>query len=289
MNNSGSPSIWPLFATLLLAACAKPPSAPPPPPPPPPPEYEQQWTLRADPAALQDALLLTEAALADDDVSDLRPLLARLTRGQAFAAHQASDPTAKRSGFRAAVSWGQQCLDENPEYAALLQKERETPATAARTFTDADVPCVFWTAVALDAWCRASGLSTRLKHQPTIDAYLSRVEVLRPAFFYAGPDRQLAVRLATLPAGAGQNLDEAFMRLRRAIEGSPQFLENHLYLARYWAVPAGRPDVFSDSLRTVLNADVDAHPEIRAENLAAQAQARQLLSEQGVLFSTAEP
>jgi hypothetical protein len=86
------------------------------------------------------------------------------------------------------------------EITALLAKGDEDEASAARAFVKDDVPCLYWTSSALGKWAKLTGLTTTLKHLPTVKAYMTRVGEL---------DGEIVASLVMLPLQAwvrGQKL-----------------------------------------------------------------------------------
>lgn len=238
---------------------------------------EALWAQRGDEAKLREALTSYEQLLAAAPGD--RDALYHLLRGYYFLGDgHLTDKDQKLEVWAKAIGYGNQCLALNSEYAGLLAKGDEDPASATRTLTKDDVPCVYWTSSALGKWAKASGIGLTLKHLPTVKAYMTKVGELDPAYYYDGPDRYWGAYYAAIPSFAGQDLNKSKEYFDKAIAANPLFLGNHVLLAGEWAVKKQDKATFQKELEWVIAADPTTIPEVQPEMEAAQRQAKALLA-----------
>lgn len=247
-------------------------------------EAEALWAERGDKAKLQAALQKYEQAYAMDPMD--RDTAMHLVRGWYFLGdgHETEkDP--KLAAWATSVDWGKKCLAINGEFKALLDKGDEDEASAARALTKDDVPCIYWTSSALGKWAKLTGLTTTLKHLPTVKAYMSRVGELDATFYYNGPERYWGAYYAAIPSFAGQDLVKSREYFDKAIAAHPDFLGTHVLLAAEWAVKKQDKATFEKELNWVVAAPADALPEVKPEMEAEQRKAKDLLTKTADLFA----
>ncbi|MFZ5475197.1 MAG: TRAP transporter TatT component family protein [Myxococcota bacterium] len=247
-------------------------------------EADGLWNERGDKEKLKAALAKYEQLHAMDATN--RDVAGKLVRGWYFLGdgHE-TEMDAKLSAWATSIEWGKKCLAINTEFMALMQKGDEDEASAARAFKVEDVPCLYWTSSALGKWAKASGLTTTLKHLPTVKAYMTRVGELDASFYYNGPDRYWGAYYAAIPSFAGQDLNKSKEYFEKAIAAHPTFLGHHVLYAGEWAVKSQNKAFFEEKLTWVLAQDPNAIPEVKAEAEAEQRKAKTLLDQKGEFFA----
>ena len=247
-------------------------------------EADALWNERGDKAKLQVALAKYEQAYALDATD--REVAGRLLRGWYFLGdgHE-TEKEAKLSAWSTSIEWGKKCLAINTEFTALLTKGDEDEASAARAFTKDDVPCLYWTSSALGKWAKLTGLTTTLKHLPTVKAYMTRTGELEPTYYYSGPDRYWGAYYSVLPSFAGQDLVKSKEYFDKAIAAEPNHLGNHVLLAENWATKTQNKAAFEKELTWVLAQPANIIPELEPESQAEQRKAKQLLDNVGNYFA----
>lgn len=246
-------------------------------------EADALWAERGDKAKLQAALVKYEAVYALDAKD--RDVAGRLVRGWYFLGdgHE-TEKDAKLSAWSASIEWGKKCLAINSEFTALLAKGDEDEASAARAFTKDDVSCIYWTSSALGKWAKLTGLTTTLKHLPTVKAYMTRVGELDATHYYSGPDRYWGVFYAALPSFAGQDLTKSKEFFDKAIAAEPNHFGNRVNFAENWATKTQNKAEFEKALNEVISA-TPSIPEILPELEAEQRKAKVLLENEGNYFA----
>jgi hypothetical protein len=245
-------------------------------------EADALWEQRVDESKLTAAIAAYEGILATDPTN--RKAYERATRGWYFYGDAFTDdvPT-KLDRWGKAIAHGTKCLSLNAEMTAKIASgEKEKDAVAAATKDD--VPCLYWTSTALGKWAKAQGLSTTLKHLPTVKAYMSKVEELDPTYFHYGPARYWGAYYAALPSFAGKDVEKSKSYLQASIDGAPTYLATRVIRAEFYAVEAQDPAQFQADLDFVLAADPNALPEAAAENTKEQEKAKKLLARKADLF-----
>ncbi|MDP2312102.1 MAG: TRAP transporter TatT component family protein [Pseudomonadota bacterium] len=247
-------------------------------------EADGLWNERGDKAKLQAALVKYEQVYTMDATD--REVAGRLVRGWYFLGdgHEL-EKDAKLSAWSTSIEWGKKCLAINTEFTGLLAKGDEDEASAARAFTKDDVPCLYWTSSALGKWAKLTGLTTTLKHLPTVKAYMTRVGELEPTYYYSGPDRYWGVFYAALPSFAGQDLTKSKEYFDKAISAQPDFFGNRVLFAENWATKTQNKADFEAALNGVLAASPTVLPDILPEMESEQRKAKVLLENKGNYFA----
>ena len=220
---------------------------------------EAAWARReADPAALDEAISLwEEAAVRSVDPSALLLDAARARRlrvlrsgrtGDSDAAASAAD--AQGCATDAHRSWGAQF----PAAAAQVDGKHEAVEVFALV-GPAAAEALYLDAVCGGAWARLQGFTPLIERRGELTAALRRVAQLAPELDGGGPERELGMLLAALPAYAGGDLDEARKQLEAAVARAPGDARNRLGLARTVAVKAQDRALFEEQLRLVTKGD----------------------------------
>ena len=262
ISNTSSPPGAPSTAAQLAAA-------------------EAAWAHRDDPAALDEAVRLWEAAAlrlaapADALTAAARARRLRLER----AAWSAQD--ALESVSRDATA----CADDARRAWSALFPEAAAAVSAGRPLAEAlasigpqGAEAVYLEAVCAGAWARAQGFTPLVERREELREMFSRVGQLAPQLDDAGAERELGKLFAALPAYAGGDLREARNHLDNAVARAPRAARNHLVYARTVAVKAQDRALFESQLQAALDAG----------DPAAAAEARELLSREDELFGPAE-
>lgn len=240
-------------------------------------QAEALWAERGDPAKLRESLAAYEQVLAATPGD--RDALYHLLRGYYFLGDgHLTEKDQKLEVWAKAITYGNQCLALNTEYAGLLGKGDEDPASATRVLVKDDVPCIYWTSSALGKWAKGSGIALTLKHLPTVKAYMTKVGDLDPTYYYDGPNRYWGVYYAAIPSFAGQDLNKSKDYFDKALAAAPTFLGTHVLYAHEWAVKKQDKATFQKELEWVIAADATVLPDVQPEMEAAQRQAKALLA-----------
>lgn len=149
------------------------------------------------------------------------------------------------------------------------------------------LPLLYWAAAGIARYGKHAPFSQKLKARPVIRLYWDRVYELQPDYFYGGGYRFFGGYYALVPAITGeQDVNKAKEMLDKAVQAAPQYLETKvLYAEAYAAHPKIKDKaLYRKLLKEVLDADLNANPDIAAENRLAQKKAKKLLAEEGEVF-----
>ena len=201
----------------------------------------------------------------------------------------AGSPTAKEMRARGAAMYDRArgyCVralaSRHPGVASALQAEAKS---VLPSMTAADVPALYWTAV---AWGGALTLSehplTRVGEVSAVRALFARALQLDESW-EAGAIHEAMIAVESLPVLLGGSPVRAREHFDRAValsHGDSAFA--YLTLATGVAQPAGNRAEFERLLRAAIAVDPSRRPSLRLSNLIAQKRARFLLSQIDRLF-----
>lgn len=246
-------------------------------------EAQGMWAARTDASKLHATLLAYEEVLAMDPTN--RDALQRLTRGwYLYGDAHATEKDVKVERWGKAIEYGSRCLALNADIAERIQQgERERDAVASAT--EADVPCLYWSASAIGKWGKIQGLSKTLKNLPTVKAYIGRAEELNPTFYHYGPARYWGSYYAVLPSFAGQDLERSAEYFEASIEGAPDYLGTRVLRAEFLAVATEDVALFDSDIQFVLDAPEGIGGSVAPENVLEKIKAQDLLERRSELFS----
>lgn len=245
-------------------------------------QADAKFEGRIDPATLEEALELYAQVVAKDPTH--RHALSRLVRGWYFHGdYHTDDKQTKIDRWATAIETGKQCLALNEDFASRIRGgEKEKDAVVATTV--AEVPCLYWTASAIGKWGKIQGIAKALGNLPTVKAYIGRVEELQPEYFYFGPARYWGAYYSVLPSFAGQDLEKSEAYFEQSLAGAPGYLPTYGLRAENLAVKLGDVGMFRSDLKTILDADPAAIPDLEPENTLEQAKAKALMAIENELF-----
>lgn len=245
-------------------------------------EGDALWLERLDETKLRGAIAKWEAATAlkGDDAATLL----KLARGYYLLADGflSFDP-AKVDEFLATHQKGMQAAEKgllahSPEF----EKQRSLGAkmeNAVEVVEKDGVPYLYWYATNLGKWAKFKGIQETLAHKDTIFKTVSRVEKLDPEYFYGGADRYFGSYYAVAPTFAGGDVEKSRTYFEAAIKRAPAYLATHVLIADLLAPKKQDRALFERELKLVLEAPVDAIPELVPEQTIEKKKAEKLLKE----------
>ncbi|MGI5861551.1 MAG: TRAP transporter TatT component family protein [Myxococcales bacterium] len=227
------------------------------------------FARRAEIAQAQHAVTAWEQALGDREDRDLH---LRLARARYFLG-LASEGDARRAHF-----------ERGAEHALRAWWPAGASADeCAAAQAHAEAAPLFWRAANLAELAREHGIVEGASARALAVCLAERAVALQPELFHGGPLRLLGRLLASLPALSGGDLARSRTLLEAAVARAPEFLQNRVDLAAYWAVKAQDRRAFESALRAVLAAP-DGDAAIAPENALARRRAQALLERADVLF-----
>lgn len=166
------------------------------------------------------------------------------------------------------------------------QRLQRDPKAALASTTTADVPALYWTAVAWGgALTLADNVLVRIAEVATVRALFARALELDETW-EAGAIHEAMIAVESLPALLGGSPARAKEHFDRAVTLSGgQSAFAYVTMATGIAQPAKDRREFERLLRAAVAIDVSKRPSLRLANLIAQKRARFLLSRIDRLFS----
>ncbi|MDZ7261240.1 MAG: TRAP transporter TatT component family protein [candidate division KSB1 bacterium] len=245
--------------------------------------YEED-DLRLAEQAIASDLKLLEGLIKGDPGNEQFLLLAAQGYGSyALGFAEDEDPLRARKFYRRGRDYGLQLLEQKK---AFRLKDLETIQSTLRSFTEKDVPALFWTAYDWAGWINLSLTDpVALADLPKVQAMMHRVLELDEGYFYGGAHLFFGTILAARPRMLGGNPQKAQEHFQRCLElNQGKFLMTQLYYARFYAVQVQDQKLFQNLLQQVLDASLDLLPEQRLANALAKEKAKRLLQKMEELF-----
>jgi len=191
--------------------------------------------------------------------------------------------------------------DEDKEYANLLYEKGKRYALRSlemrglkeplqKPFDDfregltrlgkKDVPYLFWAATCWANWIRLNLDSMEaMSELPRVEWMMKRALELDERYYYGGPHLFMGIWFASRPKIAGGDLKKAQEHFLKALDlGQGNFLMAYVYYANYYARKTMDKDLFTSTLKKVLETPVDISPDLVLVNTVAKKQAKELLS-----------
>lgn len=241
------------------------------------------WEKRDDKASLSEAIKkfeqLHKATPADTEI------LLYLTRCHFLMgdAHT-NDKDQKLKQFETAFGYGDKALNTVEEYVRRVRKNEDIKYSVKALGIN-EVPQMYWTAASVGKFAKANGIFSSLKYKGKILALISRVEELKPDFFYGSVDRYWGSYYAVIPGFAGKDLAKSQKYFAKALVKGPEYLGTKVLEAETYYVEKEDQKGFTAALNEVLaNKQYDNHPELGPENRMEKIKAQKLLDKAKDLF-----
>jgi hypothetical protein len=243
----------------------------------------EAWGQRGTKEGLQGAIDAFTAVVAAEPTNQDAMIMA--ARSQYFMADAHGEtPEEKGALFNIARDWGERAMMADAAYKARIDKG-EKPAKAVTALQKDDQMAIYWTASALGKWARLQGFSTIVKYKGYIAGSMQHCLDLDETAFYSGPIRYWATYYAVAPGFAGGDMDKSKEWYEKSIKMNPEYLASYVLFAEAYARKAQDKELFKKMLQHVLDADVNATPELTPEHVVEQKKARVLLDNIGEYFA----
>lgn len=143
-----------------------------------------------------------------------------------------------------------------------------------------DAPYLFWAATSWGSWISLNLDSMEaMAELPRVEQMMQRILELDEGFYYGGSHLFMGIWHASRPKAFGGDLRRSREHFLKALDfGKGKFLMAHVYYAEHYARRAQDRDLFTSTLRKVLEAPVDILPELTLLNAVAQKRAKELLN-----------
>lgn len=232
---------------------------------------------------LREAVDLYRAYLIDTP-GDCRAI-SKLTEALYFLADTyTGDPEEKKALHFEGRERGMDCLRQNPGFAGALRVNANDLQAAVKRLGKKEVPALFWTASNWGRWGELKGVLTVALDIPKVRILVERVGQLDQRYYGGGPHRFLGAYYASIPTFAGKSREKSRHHFERAISIAPDYLENRLLFARYYAVDAQDRALFERELKAVIETPPDEDSPYHLPNERAREEAARWLSRVDELF-----
>lgn len=231
--------------------------------------------------AIPGNLVLLEALYRAKEKDDehLAFLLTQGYTGYTLGFVEDVDPERAKVLYARAREYGIRALKrKNEAFARAIDDDAAAFKQSMETFSNEDVPLIFWTA---NAWGNLVNVSIAdpavLVDLPKVNAMMSFVLRHDEGYFYGGAHLYFATILATVPKNLGGKPDSAKIHFDKCFAfGQNKFLLPHVYMAKSYCVQVQNRELFRQLLAAVEETSIDALPEQRLVNAIAKRKAKKL-------------
>ncbi len=166
--------------------------------------------------------------------------------------------------------------------AGLLEKDPARTGNADPG--EQAVRALCWRGVNLHEWASLQGYAEAVARQQEVRAAMQICLRRAPDLYHGGPHRYFGAHFAQPLYPGDRDLERSREHFERALAIAPDFLENRLDYARYYAVAAQDHKTFAEQLAFALREVADAAPGLRAENRLQRLRADKLSRRAADLF-----
>lgn len=233
---------------------------------------------------IQDQLenLLSKLEVAHEADKTDREILEMLSQGYFILAdqHLTNDDLKKRA-YEKGRAWGLKGMELNKAFAEKIKSK--SIQKSADALTEEDVPSIFWMLANTGKWSKLNGIFSSLKYKDEILSLLTRVEALRPKFYYSAVPRYWGGFYALAPGIAGGDMNKSKKKFHEAMESSPEYLGTKVLYAEIYLVKKEDKAGFEKVLKEVIAAG-PGPVEIQPENRMEKRKAQKLLEKMNEIF-----
>lgn len=246
---------------------------------------EEAWAGRSDRAKLEAAIDLWKKAAAADPANH-EPHV-RLSRAYYFLADghlrfDLADEDEQKEKMGQMFGEGQfhgekALLILSPEFKKARQAEESVEDAIGKLPKEA-VPGVYWWATNLGKWATAQGFITLLANKDKVFAMMDFCQKHDEDYFYGAPHRYFGAYYTKIPLPSGDKA-KSNKHFATALEKGPNYLATRVLMAEYHAIKFQDRKMFDESLKYVMDADVNVIPELAPEHAVEKKKAAQLQAE----------
>lgn len=239
--------------------------------------------------AIPANLVLLEALYRAKEKDDehLALLLTQGYTGYTLGFVEDVDPQRAKELYLRARNYGLHALkNKSKRFARAVDDDAATFKQSLESFSNDDVPLIFWTA---NAWGNLINVSiadpTVLVDLPKVNAMMEFVLRHDEGYFYGGAHLYFATILATIPKNLGGKPDSARVHFDKCFTlGQNKFLLPYVYMAKSYCVQVQNKELFQQLLTTVEETSLEVLPEQRLVNAIAKRKAKKLAERIDELF-----
>lgn len=207
--------------------------------------------------ALRQAITLWEEALPlilDEQVQTKARVLNRLAQGCfELATGYLTTVEEKEAAYGKGKDYALESLRLDPDFVAT----EEADGFRAALRSARDVEAIFWYGNDIGSYLNYHPLTAITGGMTDVIASFERSIELDRNYDGGGPERALAAFLAQVPSILGGDLEEAKLHFESALEIDPDYLENYVNYAEYYAKQKKDWNLFESLLSTALDKGKD--------------------------------
>ncbi len=232
-------------------------------------------------------LKLLETIIKSDPDNQHYLLLASLGYAS-YALGFVEDDSIERAGFfyHRGKEYGMKILNSNREFADAQEKGIEEFNRALNSFSEDDVPAVFWAATGWGSYISLNLTDpSAIADLPKVEAMMKWVIRKDPLYFYGGAYFFLGTLYGSRPTLLGGNPDSSKEYFETCLKiNSRKFLLTYVYYARSYAVQTQNRELFEECLNRVDTTSIDILPKARLSNAIAKKKSKLLRDKIDELF-----
>ena len=189
--------------------------------------------------------------------------------------------------YERAIMYGLKLISQtHKNYPSILDKDPDRLALTLQSFTEREIPVLFWTAYAMVSIINLrQNEPAQLAKLPNVELMMQRILSLDENYFFGGAHMFYGAYYGGRPKMLGGDPEKAKQHLLRAIEISEgKYLIPKFLLAKYYAVQAQDRDLFEKTLHEIIQAPSDLFPEQALANQLAKRNAERWITYVDDLF-----
>ncbi len=249
--------------------------------------FNEESDLQIAQYALASDLKLIEALIKADPGNE-KFLLFAAQGYNAYGLGFAEDDSVERARvfYLRARDYGLRILEKNSAFREAEGKDLAEFTKALQTFSQDDVPAIFWTASSWFSYINITRSDVEaIAAIPRANALMDFVLAHDSTYYYGGAYLFLGAIEGSIPPMLGGKPEKAKADFEKSLTISGgKFLLADLYYAQTYAVQIQDKELFESLLKKIEDAPIDILPEARLANAIAKRKARILASKENDLF-----
>jgi tetratricopeptide (TPR) repeat protein len=251
------------------------------------PEIDALYDRRDERASTEEAIRLYEEALAADperaDAKAVRVRLSILYYGLAYYFDRAESKKHKMAIYWKGKQVAWDAMMMSPDFAAGIEAGEKIQDAVKKT--DATwVDAAYWCALNWARWGEQKGILRVALDIPKVKGVNEHILEIAEDYYKAAVHRFFGAFWVEIPPFAGQDVPRSKAHFERAIELAPEWTENQVNYAGYYATHVRDRELFERLLNEVIEAPIPEGPPYRFEYLVARVDAEELLAQIDDLF-----
>lgn len=246
-------------------------------------QAKELFNQRDQKSKLEEAIKTMEQITANESDYEISALL---SRAYYFLAEYADQKDAKLEIYMKGLKAGEMAMNTIESFTkAMNETKKEEEAIKVLTLENMDA--LYWSAANIARWAKFAPFTKKVSSKSRVRALWDRVFELNPAYFNGGAFRFFGGYYALVPSITGdQDPVKSKEMFDKSLQAAPQYLETKVLYAEAYCTHAKIQDkeLFKKLLNEVMEANIDAYPDLIPENKIAKEKAKKLLAAEKELF-----